>query len=603
MSSLVAPLVNRVGLNSLWLAKPWRPAFWTFLVVLTAAILLFPFNLHYEYHPVQSAQVFGDLLPLFAVLYYAWVAILLLLLFSGGKHSEWENLALVCLFALVHFGIWTINTPYGELWDVSAQLGHLRYIQETGRITLDIPNVDYFMYPAFHLFNSSLSQVAGLGVFETRTVYLLVTAVLTAAALYLLFMKFLETTALASLAVILMVQGSNVARLQVFWPGNLAFVFLVLILAILARRHGATLGTPMPFGLITVLLLVVFMTSYLPTPFFFVFMLVGIYLIQKVAHKNVLNFSTVALFLVLFASWQMYWAIQLSGGLLAKMVPALLESLANPGETLLRAFNIGEGYVGEAFPLWARVTRLFWLVLILGFGGLLWVRNLVQARKLDSKGVLLTGAVMGVAAWAILSIFVLPPIHILKSSRGVTLASLFLIPIMLSFLSGMATRRWLGRHILLLLMVLVFVVSLPTFLSVRPWLYIAATYPYETSAGEFLQSAYRSEQQNIYSSASMNILYSGYLPRARFPSWVDVQVATSTEELWQDINQIVENFERSEDPTAVLVFGEKFQLPPQHPAAIPPEDPRWLEFTSRLSDNNRLYTNGHIDIYQRPPEF
>mgnify|MGYP001093293298 CR=1 FL=1 len=90
------------------LARNHRLGLWILLLLLTALILLSPVHLSHEYRIFQSPYGF-DNLPLFGALYSIWMALLLLLLFTRG--SDWGKAAIVCIFALVHLGFWTIAFP------------------------------------------------------------------------------------------------------------------------------------------------------------------------------------------------------------------------------------------------------------------------------------------------------------------------------------------------------------------------------------------------------------------------------------------------------------------------------------------------------------
>lgn len=599
-----------------------RFALWVLLILLTATILLFPLHLHYEYHVIESAYVFGDKLPLFGTIYYIWLAILLLLLFSSSRSDEWQRLALVCVFALVFFGIWIINTPNGDHPDVLWQLGHIKYLQKTGKIPLAHPNLGYFQFPGFHLTGLSLSQISGLGIFETKTLFLLFNGVLLAAILYLLSVKALKNSYLASLAVLLIIQGApQVAQRQTFWPGNLSFIFLIILLILLTKDKDRGLETEtLVSALITIILLAAFTITYLPTPTFFLFILAGIYVLQKVAKKSIVHSLTIALFLTMFLAWQMYW-LRISESF-AGLITNFASGLMNPEERLLLSLQPGEAYLGGVTPLWASLTRILWLVLIFGFGGIIGIWNLIKVRKLNSIEVLETGGLLGVSVFGI--ICALTFTWETQWLRFVWLAPLFTVPIILRFLSdfsshngltcentlhknrGFDSKRfrrrvinfgsWFRRHVFILLIILSFVLSLPTFLSHSSIFYTSAVYSYERKAGEFLESAYGAGELDFFSTETTKIKYSGYLPEALFHFSPAPQLATNREELWQKMNHLVDDF-GSRKRNAIFVLTEEFMLPPGHPAAIEPFDPRWVEILNRLAGNDIIYDNEHIEIY------
>ena len=112
-----------------WIRGQNRALIWVLLISLTALLLLFPVRLTNEYHPIQAPYLFENL-PLFGALFYLWMLLLLLLLFSKRDEDRltWENLALASVFGLVFLGFWVIITPYGSYADGIYNMGHVRYL-------------------------------------------------------------------------------------------------------------------------------------------------------------------------------------------------------------------------------------------------------------------------------------------------------------------------------------------------------------------------------------------------------------------------------------------------------------------------------------------
>ena len=159
-----------------------RILLWCLLMLLTLVILLFPVNLTFEFHLVQSLYIF-DNLALFGALYYLWLGLLLLLLFSG-KGGDYEKLALVCLFALVFRGFWTVISSGAYPWqDGTTFAAHMSYLERFGSFTLDNPNFGYFNFPALPILGSATSLISGLEIFDTATLLTVFQTLLLAAKL------------------------------------------------------------------------------------------------------------------------------------------------------------------------------------------------------------------------------------------------------------------------------------------------------------------------------------------------------------------------------------------------------------------------------------
>jgi hypothetical protein len=94
------------------------------------------------------------------------MAILLFLFFWRRKEraNDLENLALLCIFALVFVGFWAIKTFYGQGGDSLNMLAAVKYLQEAGTMPEAQVGLSLwlFHFPGLYLFTNFLSQVSGL---------------------------------------------------------------------------------------------------------------------------------------------------------------------------------------------------------------------------------------------------------------------------------------------------------------------------------------------------------------------------------------------------------------------------------------------------------
>jgi hypothetical protein len=627
-------MVNKASLNIWQFTQNHRLSLWVLLLLLTAIILLFPVHLHFEYHAVQSLYIFGDKLPLFVILYYVWISILLFLLFSASKNNEWQKLLLVCIFALVYKGFWVIVTPYGAFADEIPSMADIRYLQEASRVSPAALPIGYLAFPGFHFLGLSLSEIGGLGTLETRTWFSVFSCVLFAALLYVFFAKSLRNSNLASLGVILALQGAVMfsTRGQQFWPGNLAFLLLILLLLLLVFLHeGAFLSGAIIHGLIIISVAALTIT-YPVTSVCVIFILSGIYLIQRVRKESLLPSSIIVLCLVMVLAWEMYWAISMFHGLVS--FGAMFVDNMTRGEIWGWLHAVGgqtSVFLGEKVVLWASLTRFFWLALIFVLGTILGIRNLIRVRKLDSLQAIEIGGLLGVVIFSTVCIFVFPGGA--QYYRFLTYAPFFTVPILLRSLwgfnsytkpspekivrfsenpgkvplalklsppRGLATfGGWFRKYAFILLVALVFVLSLPTFLAHNGEVSTRAIYPYEYAAGKFLESVYGAEveQLEIFTEPYAAYPIGYYIREAHFhPTQLPGEMANG-EELWPEI--LVDQFESSSYPNAIFVLSERHAQWWNGPPLIKPTDPRWVNFINRLSEHNKIYDNGHIEIYER----
>jgi hypothetical protein len=601
-------MIKKISYNISQMVQNNRLGLWILLLLLTASILLFPVQLRYEYHAIESLSIFGDKFTFFVILYCLWLAILILLLFCKGGNSEWQRLGLVCIFSLVFWGFWAINTPSGSYSDELWNMAHIKYLQETGHIASLPTNLGYFQFPVLHLTVFSLSGICGLGIFTTRVLYLIVSSLLLAILSYVMFTKLLKDSQLASLATLLMAGGLLAS--QEFWPGNPALLFLILILALLVG-YKAT-----PIALTLMILLAAFNISYLPAAACFIFILLGIYLLQSIAKKTVLTFSIIILFIVMFLTWEIYYATHFFHGLVG-FIPVLIQGIVNPMDRLTSGYSgLVTPNIAPGVPFWAELTRIYWVVLVLGLGTILGLWNLIKARKLNSTEVLEIGGVLGVAVFFVISFFITPGID--SGLRSLRYLPLFTIPILLGFLSHLSQntppatplrslnsngfRRgiancfgWCKRSTFAVLVILFLVSSLPLFLVDKTYVCSDNIYPYENSAGRFIESTYTTKGLELFSDEFTGISYTYYCIGASFQNVLPTKSADS---LITNMNGLIYKFQNSSMGNSIFVLSERFRQPFHQLALVDAADPRWVENINKLAQNDKIYDNGHTTIYE-----
>ena len=216
----------------------FRPILWFSLLILTFAIFLFPVHLQFKHRPLESIYIFNDL-GLFATLYSAWSFLLLLSLFSKREErGHWERCGTICIFSLVFLGFWVAIT-HGNLFG-EYSIAQVKYLGEEGKIPFDNLNLYQLSeFPGLDFLGLSLYKISGLGIFETRTLFLLSNIVFLPIILYVLYSRSLKSSCLAAIAVLLLLHGnSQISRSQFFWGGNLGLtLFSVLLMLSSWNEH------------------------------------------------------------------------------------------------------------------------------------------------------------------------------------------------------------------------------------------------------------------------------------------------------------------------------------------------------------------------------
>jgi hypothetical protein len=576
-----------------------RALIWVLLILLSVALLLFPVHLISEYQPIQAPYLF-DNLPLFGVLFFVWMLLLILLVFSKpdeGKKLTWENMALACVFGLVFLGFWSVITPYGSFSDGIYNMGHVRWLGEEGSIPVGHPILVYFDFPGMHLLVSGLSQFTGMGVFESRTLFLIFNAVLFSALMYILFVKLIKSNRLAFLGVLLVIMGSImlVEKMHIFTPGALGFTLFAGFLLMLNRTESTFFGTTASDRLLMLIVFIAVTISYFPTSFLAPLILLGIFAVQMIGRGKEarLSLATIALLLLMVIAWEIYWTWHTFGSL-TRFIPGMIENIL-AGEFVTSAKTVGAANIGGALPLWATITRAFWWAM-LGLSTILGLYNILRVRRLSLVDKVVTGGLLGVILLTIIGVFGTKGGG--QFTKFLMYAPLFSAPILLVFIykSGV-WRRWS----IALLTILVLALALPTFLSSVNLIRTEAIYSYDCAAGEFMEanSLEKGENHIVYGLHWESVAWSSYyIPDALRRR--NTAEGWSAEEIWQGVDELVATFKTMSPwvtKQKVFVATEKETAAYQHLAGIPPDDPKWEELRELLSTTNRIYDNGHVEMY------
>jgi len=216
----------------------FRIVLWLILVGLAAALVAYPRQMALEYSPIQSLDVVEPV-PVFASLYYAWMATLvsLILLQTQGRTSHWQGLALVAVFVLVYRGFWDI--PFAAVRDVDSVLNAAAagYIRSVGEIPFGHPNIIYTDFPGLNTLTAALTSLTSLATGDAVTVIMLLMDLLLAGLLYLICLRLLDDPRWAGIAALCAMQGGIVFARLPFYPGTLGLVFVSIFLLMALRQR------------------------------------------------------------------------------------------------------------------------------------------------------------------------------------------------------------------------------------------------------------------------------------------------------------------------------------------------------------------------------
>lgn len=578
-----------------------RALTWLALLTLTAVVVVYPTRPGLVFGPVESVDIIVNL-PLFAAAYHLWLFALLVLLLSqaGPSRDHWEKTFLVAIFALVFWGFWVVGAPEGKSEELGF-LAHARFVGSTGRVGLHEPNLVYFGFPAIAILAHAVSGTTSLTYLASRTTLLLFNGVLVAVTLYRVYEPIGQPAGKSGhhylVGVPLVVQGSmSLASGYLFRPEAALAHPLLVVLVLLLRsqndeRHFFT-RQGLPMALIIFAALAV---THLYTSLAVVAVLGGAYAVRATSRLRPVGFSVVVLFVLAIVAWQVYYATPVFERVVTYVNRVI--DLFLQGKGFFYARTLLAANAGAGVPLWASATRVFWVIAIYVFGGLLAVVNLRRLRQVTRDERIWTGAVMAVA--------VLTVLIALFTGTGDQLArylqwgSFFAVPLILLYLSRALSPRWaLG-----VVLVPFFLLSFSSFLAFNGNESVRRFYPQERRAAELLTSFYsdRAASLSLFSGLRSRSYYVYYLPQANFHSSVDAVLAgDDVSVVWKDVGDLATRFVNRDsglDPPAAFVFDEAFRLTYYHLLGISPQDAGWLSVRARLATTNAFYDSGMVQLF------
>jgi hypothetical protein len=308
----------------------------------------------------------------------------------------------------------------------------------------------------------------------------------------------------------------------------------------------------------------------------------------------------------------MFWATRMFEGLAGHMED-FIAAFEDPLERILPMFAAGTQSLGEATPLWASLTRYFWLLFLYLFGGLLAIRNLFRIKKLDSIGTVETGGLWGILIASAVAVFAFA--EGTQYHRLLMYVPFLAVPIIIKFILGIRqdkrdvqfvdiplSQNQIGANKLSLITVplLLLVMSFPTFLVNHSSINTQSVYEYELSSGEFVGDYFEQDRLLFISDVVTVYSFIYYIPDAELSHPAQVWDITDEEELWLSFQQRIERFYTYKEP-AVFAITERFFQPYVSAYSINETDPEWIAFISQLMPYNMIYNNGHTNIYINQP--
>lgn len=581
-----------------------RLTFWILLLVFTGIILIFPLDLRFEYHSVQSPYILVNL-PFFIVIFCVWLALLLFLTVTieCSEKIHWEGLALSIIFTSVFLGFWNILSSYRQpdgVWNLSTA----EYIFSSGTISPHA-NIGYLEFPGIHILAATLTHITGLSLPVNVTCITVFFSMLLSISLYVLFFKILGDVRLGVFAVLLAIQGNWTQSLfAFFWPRYFGLILLVLFLVII-YTNMYPFRRILQDKILIIFLLLSATISYFVTTLSFIFILLGIFLIytirgiQRKAGKIVISYDVIKTdwyVIVLCLCVPMVWVIYYAKDFLATFT-VWIQNFFNdiPARLSSKIFVLANANLGETIPLWANITRWLWLFFIYIFGSCLIFLTLLRFRKMDTTRAMIIGGFFGVIIVGIIG-FLFSPGGI-EGQRLLMYTPFFLVPIIMWYFSKI--KMPYRSHVSTIAIVILFVISIPTFFAHNNRIDTDTYYSYDFSPGEFVKAiGGTGKELAIFSYGDTRQPITYYVSDATYITTSRTLDIKDETVLWNEAETLIVRFEQLKRERKIFISSERGKGFYEHLLGVEPDNRNWEELERRLQNTYvRIYSNGFVIIY------
>ncbi len=578
---------------------------WASAVTLTIFLLSFTISLRPSGEKIQALQAIPDL-GLFILVFNLWFGALVSLLIRRMHHHQqqrdYAHLIVLGMLALVYWGFWTIHLPEGQ----SEELGFLALGTSLslggGRLNDLPPNLLRYGFPGLGFLTAVTSTVLRLSSIATRTILLILSALVIVITTYRLYEKSIATPERrsASIAVLVTVVGSMYMAVSFFYrPDTVLSIPLFLCMLTLPPFTGPAKTGDRRSSLLVVLLFSAVVITHFVTALASLAVLLGTSWINRRMGKKVAHLPLLLVLSVLLAVWLVYYSVSVVSS--AVSVIGRVRELLSRGEFLAYARTLMVANVGPEVPLWARFVRTIWLFLIYVVGFAVAILKLMKLHTLAEGEAKLSAGLVALAGLAV-------GLTLLSGTgdqvgRFLQFGVFFAAPLVVSAAWRKPSRGIRAAAVCLGLLVL------PTFLAFNGEVSLRAFYPGERHAASFLASRSGAEAPpKIFTGGREINLLDSYLPRAEFqilPRVAEdpaVSGRSAVDEFWRKTDFLVSSF-LSVPPgrAAFFVFSRVLPYTYEHLLGIPGDDSGWENLLRRLEEADLFYQNGFSRLYATNP--
>ncbi|MFC1907533.1 hypothetical protein ACFLW8_05555, partial [Chloroflexota bacterium] len=283
-----------------------------------------------------------------------------------------------------------------------------------------------------------------------------------------------------------------------------------------------------------------------------------------------------------------------TGGLVS-MIPEAIKDFSEGRMISGYTLSIIEAQLGVRLPLWTRIIRYFWAFFIV-LGCILGFKMLLRIRSLSPPDKIVVGGLIGMCIVAAISA-VLSKME--ESSRVLIYIPLFTVPIVVRFFSSFSDpvkKCFITVFAILILAVL----SFPTFLAHHEAIYKSSFSPYEIKSGEFLESAFgKGSKLTVFATNWHFRYYTPYADSKRL-MWHALARTRSEDKFLHALGTYVTQFRESNQREATIyeLSGKRAHQFQYFVGIDPTKRLEWRWLIEELSKENKIYGNSFVQFYQ-----
>lgn len=361
-------------------------------------------------------------------------------------------------------------------------------------------------FPGLALLASTLKIVIGFSLQETVVSFLMVRIVIVSLAVYLLSRNAIENEAMATLASIVVLEGSwLISWSNILWPSALGLVYILLALVVWTRKE---LKSKSKLEYLFLIIAVVAIITHFVSSLLILLILASTTIFsrwRKDSKEANWHFKISIVLTIVFALWFAYdyGVIQLVVG----SIPTNLE-LSDAIRFLTSTSN-----ANTATAPWSDAVRYFWIILAYLAGAMIAIIKLTIRAKTASR--LELRLAIGLATVIATTIALTLVSGGNQFYRFLYYGSLFASPLFVLWISNKKGR--IAYVMTLLLLISIFVLAFPAFLSYNSNITVTSYQPHELAVGNFLSKGFAASQPpNIFGDPDTNALVSIFLPYSNF---------------------------------------------------------------------------------------